>query len=411
MTAFAEFRKNWLLLITAALGGSLYAMTYYTIGVFMAPWQAEFGWRKSEIAVALSIHPLCLAIASPIVGIIIDRYGVRKPALFSFLCMSLGFVGMSAIGPEKWTLYVAVAFFAFAGAASTPVLFTRSVIENFDRGRGLALGITIGASTFTALLAPLGAYGLINQVGWRGAWLAFAALPLLVFPLIFVGLKEISNVRLLSNDGRQTIVSEDAPGILLVSAIRGRVFWLMSLSFFMLTFAITAALTQMVAILGGIGLARGTAVMMTSVMGLGLAVGRLFGGYVIDRIFAPRVYAAICVIAAAGLFTLASGRSEAALIACFCIGIAGGTEIDLLAYLVSRYFGPHDYGKIYGWQWGFSLAGSIVSPIVAGYFFDQRGGYGFVLILSAVLALLAGLLSLSFGSYPFFRDTRRSAPA
>jgi MFS family permease len=172
----------------------------------------------------------------------------------------------------------------------------------------------------------------------------------------------------------------------------------------MLTFAVTAAVTQMVPILTEIGLPRGTAVSMTSVAGLGLVLGRLFGGYSIDRVFAPRVYAAICIIASVGLFALATGRSELALVACFLIGIAGGTEIDLLAYLVSRYFGALDYGKIYGWQWGASLAGSIVSPIAVGYLSDLRDGYGVALIVSTMLALAASLLSFSFGEYPIWKN-------
>src|ERR1700728_273183 len=108
LNAFAEFKENWLLLLAAVSAGGIYATTYYTIGVFVAPWQAEFGWRKSEIVVAFSIHALCLAIASPFIGGVIDRDGVRKPAFVSLLCISVGFIGMSAIGHEKWTLYAAV---------------------------------------------------------------------------------------------------------------------------------------------------------------------------------------------------------------------------------------------------------------------------------------------------------------
>jgi MFS family permease len=402
LSAVAELRRNWLLLLAAVSASGIYATTYYTIGVFVAPWQAEFGWRKSEIGVAFSIHALCLAVASPFVGGIIDRYGVRRPAFASLLCMSLGFIGLSTIGPERWTLYAAVAFFAFAGSATTPVVFTRSVIESFDRSRGLALGLTIGAASITATLAPIAAYNLINHVGWRGAWLAFAALPLVVIPFVYVGLKEVSNVRYIPTGVSAPVRPAEIGGIPLRSAVRSRTFWLLSLSFFMLTFAVTAALTQIVPMLSEIGVARAAAVRMASAMGLGLALGRVLGGYTVDRIFAARVFGAICLVAGIGLAALASGRSGLVFAACFSVGVAGGTEIDILAYMVSRYFGPMDYGKIYGLQWSFSLVGAMVSPIVAGHFLELRGGYRLLLTVSALLTFLAALLSLGFSPFPSF---------
>jgi MFS family permease len=396
------------LLLAAVLAGGLYATTYYSIGVFTAPWEAEFGWRKSDIAVALSIHPLCLALAAPIVGGVIDRVGVRRPAFTSLLCMALGFVGLSLIGPARWTLYVAVALFAFAGAATTPVLFTRCVIESFNHGRGLAMGITVGASTFTALLAPIAAYFLINHFGWRSAWLAFAGLPLLAIPFVFVGLREVAHESRISSRVRNVASAQQIPGVSLGSAMRGRTFWLLCLSFFMLTFAVTAALAQIMPILKEMGLPRGTAVGVASAIAFGLAAGRILGGYLIDHSFAPRVFAGICLVAALGLILLATGQPGSSFVACFCVGFAGGTEIDLLAYLVSRYFGRRHYGKIYGWQWTFSLGGSVISPVLAARLFELQGSYASVLAASAMLAVVAAALSMSFGPYP---DAEAGPPA
>jgi hypothetical protein len=56
-----------------------------------------------------------------------------------------------------------------------------------------------------------------------------------------------------------------------------------------------------------------------------------------------------------------------------------------------------------------SLAGSMLSPMVAGHFLELRGGEGVLLSVSALLAFLAALLGVTFGSYPSFYDQPRAA--
>ena len=76
-----------------------------------------------------------------------------------------------------------------------------------------------------------------------------------------------------------------------------------------------------------------TAARVASVIGIGIILGRLLIGWLIDRVFAPSVAAVIFVIAAGGCLLLAYGGAEHARLAAFLIGFALGAEVDLMAFM------------------------------------------------------------------------------
>src|SRR3954468_1790046 len=81
-----EFRQGWLLLLLAATLGSaagLSSLPFYSLGTFIAPLQAEFGWGRGDVASSFLYTTVVLALISPGLGTLIDRVGVRPLALVS----------------------------------------------------------------------------------------------------------------------------------------------------------------------------------------------------------------------------------------------------------------------------------------------------------------------------------------
>ncbi|HEX7947192.1 MAG TPA: hypothetical protein VF495_21185, partial [Phenylobacterium sp.] len=81
----AEFAASWPALFAATVGVALSvsALPFYTAGVFVQPLQAAFGWTRGEIAGANTALFWAIGLASPIVGLAIDRMGVRRVVLGS----------------------------------------------------------------------------------------------------------------------------------------------------------------------------------------------------------------------------------------------------------------------------------------------------------------------------------------
>ena len=109
-SGWGEFRAHWPALLAATVGVALSvsALPFYTAGVFVRPLQAAFGWSRGEIAGANTALFWAIGLASPIVGLAIDRIGVRPVVLASMLALAAGFVGLSLLMGQLGA-YVAVA--------------------------------------------------------------------------------------------------------------------------------------------------------------------------------------------------------------------------------------------------------------------------------------------------------------
>ncbi len=115
------------------------------------------------------------------------------------------------------------------------------------------------------------------------------------------------------------------------------------------------------------GLSTERAILLQSLMGIGLIFGRLLCGYIVDWVFAPLVFQIICATGAVGFLLIAAGGGALTSgIGIVLVGAAMGAEYDLVAYLVSRNFGLAHYGRIYGWQYAFTMLGGVAGPFIIG---------------------------------------------
>jgi hypothetical protein len=74
------------------------------------------------------------------------------------------------------------------------------------------------------------------------------------------------------------------------------------------------------------------------------------------------------------------------------VGLSIGAEIDLLAYLATRYFGLQSFGLAYGLLFSAFLIGTATRPVVYGAGFDTTGSYVTALGNCAVLLVITALV-------------------
>jgi cyanate permease len=88
-----------------------------------------------------------------------------------------------------------------------------------------------------------------------------------------------------------------------------------------------------------------------------------------------------------------------------------GSEVDLIAFLMSRYFGLRSLGRTIGFAFGaFVLAGG-VGPLVMGLSFDRTGSYRLPLAAFFAATLVAAVLLARLGPYRFGVRFGGEAPA
>ena len=129
-------------------------------------------------------------------------------------------------------------------------------------------------------------------------------------------------------------------------------------------------------------------------------VARIGTGWLIDRIFAPLVAAAMMALAALCLLALGMFGAAAAPLGAIAYGLAIGSEIDLIAYFAARYFGLRAYGRIYGALYAAVLVGSALSPIGYGMVVDATASYRNALLAGGFLLLLSAALLRTLPRFP-----------
>ena len=154
-----------------------------------------------------------------------------------------------------------------------------------------------------------------------------------------------------------------------------RTYWTIMAAIFFLSLGLGGLMIHFVPILLDVGFTASAAVKIAGVIGIAVVLGRLLVGFAVDRIFAPRVAIAILIACISGVLALAFLGTAAAVPAAFVIGFSVGAEVDLMGYLVARYFGIQAYGQIYGRQYSTFLIATGLSPVILGAVRDATGSY------------------------------------
>src|SRR5271154_315591 len=95
--ALSEFRHGWTVLAAAIVGVSLCVtgLPNYAIGLFIDPLSREFGWSRSAISLWSAWQMGALACITPVVGVLIDRFGSRPVAMISIPLFAASIASMS----------------------------------------------------------------------------------------------------------------------------------------------------------------------------------------------------------------------------------------------------------------------------------------------------------------------------
>ncbi|EED31066.1 major facilitator superfamily protein [gamma proteobacterium NOR5-3] len=410
MNAYSEFRIGWPIVLSSMLGIAfgMSPLPFYTIGVFAGPLAAEFGWGIDKVFSGLAVFTLAAMIASPLVGSLSDRLGVRRVALTSIFLFSLSFMAF-ALNTGSLPLYYCLwALLAFCGAGTLPMTFTRAISNWFHEKRGLALGVALIGTGVSGALSKLFAAYVMAEAGWRVAYVAVGALPLLIaLPIGLLFFRDINDpksadraerLRQVHSDGN---VTTEVYGLTLPQALRDWRFWLLALVFVPLSFAIGGPIPNIETLLGAKGFSTIDAVFLASCLGYAVFGGRLLGGFLLDHIWAPLVACVLLIMPAISMHLLSADELSysTTLISVILLGVAAGMEYDLLAYLVSRYFGIRSYAGIYGALYAFFALGAGFGPAVFGRAYEATGSYNAALNWSMWAFIFCSLALLLLGPY------------
>jgi MFS family permease len=400
--------------VALCLGPPVYVFSF---GVFLNPLVHTFHTSRAAISLAFSLHNLLGALWLPISGRLIDRFGARRVIIPGTIIYGLILLSGVWIGNSIWQLYLFYAALGFAASGPHPVPYGVVISHWFNRRRGLALGLMMLGVGIGGIVVPLLAQRLIATLGWRMAYGIFgAAVLLLPRPVAAAFLQDDPAKRGLRPDGVEgpessPLPPQDKEGLSWREIWHEPTFWLMICVFCLTGASVHAGVLHMPALLSDRGLSAGRAALASSVIGASLMVGRTASGYLLDRFFAPRVAMLFYGASALGMVTLLSGASgKMAMAAAFLVGLGMGAEVEVIGYLLSRYFGLRAFGSAYGHAFGAFMIAGAAGTLLMGAGFDRTHSYtaplaGFCIAMVVALGLLTRL-----GSYRYGVDGEETLP-
>lgn len=386
MSSLSQPTRSWSLLIGAScvLAFSATGFLVQTFGVFATAIESEFAWSRTETYSVLVIATLLAPVLIPLAGWATDRLRVRTLVLSSLMVQVCCLIALGLL-PAARLSFSAIFLLSYAASFGASVVPLAKVVSDaFTERRGTALGMLFAGACVGAIVNPLIAGALVTEFGWQQA---FVVLGFQV--LLLSGVPALLLLHPNSTTARQDAVASKPLGWR--ALLQNRTLYVI------LAWAFFAALGY-----GGIQghlvpfleerMHSGTeAVTGQSLLGVGLFVGNVSAGLLLDRIATKRLASLMLLLPILALLTLVlipAGPFDIAITT--LIGIATGTETAMLAYVVSNYLPPSLGGR------GLSIGmvavalGGGISTLIGATTHDATGNYHlFLLLCAGCLAIAA----------------------
>jgi MFS family permease len=283
-----------------------------------------------------------------------------------------------------------------------PSVWTAAIVQRFVRNRGLALAVVLSGTGIASTIVPFLAASLIEAYGWRGAYIGMGALAFLIqFPLVFF---------LFAKDDAPTAgvvpVGHARRSLAGAGALLSPKFIRLSIGGVIYSLGATGLGINAVPILMEEGFSLIDAAKVAGLIGIGTITGRIFGGFLLDRIDGRfvAVGCAVGALSSAAIFLATDQSLLAASLACVMLGLTAGAEYDACAYLTSRHFARNQFATLFavlGGMFGFT---SGIAPFIANALYGVTGNYDVILWAIIPLFALSTLMFLSLGRYPDLGD-------
>jgi len=384
------------ILFAASLGIAIAGIHFHIVGAMVKPLGQAFGWGRGEVAFALTISAAIHPFTNILVGSLADRHGPRAVLMpgVPLFCLGLAMVGFA--GPSIGSWYVLYGIFALLGGGISSVVWTMLIVDRFQTRRGLALAVSLSGAGLLVSIVPTIVLALDNVVGVNGIYPAFGLTAfVLLMPAVYF----------LVPRQRFTSPVERAPALAASerrTILRSRRFWQLGLAFLLVASCVGTFIVHLQPILTDAGLTREDAARIGLLVGPALVVGRLTTGFLFDTLptrLVAGVAFALPAVACGLLAYLPLDFTVAASLAVL-IGLAMGSEVDVVAYLSSRYFGLRNYGFVFGAMISVYAFAVGVAGWAVGVGHDAIGDYTPILVILMGFSVGACMLVLTLGNPP-----------
>ncbi len=377
-----------------------------TFGLWLAPASTSLGWGLETLSLAMAVQSLSWGVATPIAGIIADRYGTGRVVVGAGVAYVAGLLLMAvATTPAEAMLGIGVLTGIAMGGCSTSIILTvlsRAVPDM--RKRAIYTGIaTAGGFSGQIVFLPA-TQSVLMATDWTVTLMILGAVAALIIPLAAALVSPVAE--------RTPIDQPQTINAALGEAFRHRGYVLLSIGYFVCGFQTLFIATHFPPMLGDLGISNNTAAWALSLLGLTNLIscfswaalgGRWRGKHLLCWIYVLRSVAMT-------LFVLLPITDLSVLVFASAIGLVWLGTVPLTAGVVARIFGTRYMATLFGFSFLSHQFGSFIGIWAGGWLFDETGSYMGIWWASIALGLVAAAFNLPIDDRPVTRVATAETP-
>ncbi|MEK6221922.1 MAG: MFS transporter [Chloroflexota bacterium] len=400
-----KFFYGWVILPVAILTAVFTSPGQtFMVSVFNPSFRESLNLSLSQLTGAYMFGTLLASLPQSYIGVLMDRFGVRKVTLAVVSAFTLACLFISTVS-NLFTIFLAFFFIRMFGQGALELLSTNMLPMWFQEKLGTISGIKNVAINLMISVVPFGALSLINKVGWRGTYRITAGIVFVVMiPLIYFFLiNRPDDIGQKVDDLPSPTVEEQASltnpaartAFDLRNAMRTRAYWIFAGAWFSWAAIATGITFNLLPIFTAKGFSEEQAAGSFIILMVASAIFNILGGRLADRI--KLNYLAFFSFALYGVAVYILALHSSNLLIPLYTGILGLSQGLFGGFgntVWVRYYGRKHLGKIRGSIFTATVAGSSVVPFLMGLSFDQSGGFTISLLVIATLLIVLSIACL-----------------
>lgn len=183
-------RHVGLMVCCCALAGIPAAMLVSTPGIFYPVITDDLEVQTAQISAWMSVAMISCAVLSPLVGNLIGRVSLRTLVLSGVLVTAVA-LGVFSVAMAPWTFWLAGIGAGYSLVVCLSLVPATLVNRWFARHVGFLLGVYTAFTGIGGIVFLMLGQFLIDSIGWRMAYVVFAAVVLVVcIPLTLAFIRE-----------------------------------------------------------------------------------------------------------------------------------------------------------------------------------------------------------------------------
>ncbi len=387
MTRLLDENRRWLVLGTLFLAAGVnVGSSNYAFGLFVEPLESTFGWSRTAISASLSFTAVG-ALASPIIGRLMDRHGARPVLVVSLALMGVSFLIRPAM-TELWHWY-GLSFLQFIGISGITALPAGRLIAIwFPASQGRIMGITVAGINVGGITIPFIVNVTLGASGWQAAYVAMGVIAVSLAALALLFVREHPPELQDGSSGQSQEADRRMSGLPLSAATRTRSFYAIVGALALGNFGHAGVFPHLIPHFTELGVPATWAAITVTVMAVAGLISKPTFGYLSERMTARRAMMLTLSGQCVGSVLLVLSPTFA-WVGLPIFGVSMGAHSALMPLLVQESFGSRYFGSIMGTVTMFTLVPFGLAPLIAGRTFDVTQSYTLAYLGFAALFVIA----------------------